>query len=257
MDVDHQAIEDLLGAYALNSVDPHEAALVASHVDHCHDCRAELDQHLEVAALLPTAAEFAPSSVWDSLAGAIADQDLPEMQTNAATTNVVGFRRRWAGPLAAAAAFVLVAGAAVVQSVRVGDMSSELAAERATVASLSEQLERPIFDTAVDLALGDPSSQRVVLGSDSSGANAIIVLMPDGTGYLAEHTLRPLPADRTYQLWAIVDGKVISAGILGSEPGVVPFHIDPEGFEGFAITEEVIGGVPASENAPVVAWLAA
>ena len=81
--------------------------------------------------------------------------------------------------------------------------------------------------------------------------------MPDGTGYLAEHTLEPLPADRTYQLWAIVDGKAISAGILGPEPGVVPFHIDRDGFQGFAITEEVIGGVTSSENDPVVAWLAA
>ncbi|NNL14679.1 MAG: anti-sigma factor, partial [Acidimicrobiia bacterium] len=158
---------------------------------------------------------------------------------------------------AAAAAFVLLAGAAVVQSVRVGDISTELAAERETVAALTEQLERPVLDSAVAQALGDPSSQRVVLGSQVSGSNAIIVLMPDGTGYLAEHTLQPLSADRTYQLWAIVDGKVISAGILGPEPGVVPFHIDPEGFQGFAITEEVIGGVTSSENDPVVAWLAA
>ena len=81
--------------------------------------------------------------------------------------------------------------------------------------------------------------------------------MPDGTGYLTRHTLRPLPADRTYQLWAIIDGEVISAGVLGADPGVVPFRIDPGGFEGFAITEEAVGGVAASENQPVVAWLAA
>lgn len=253
-DVDHDAIEELLGAYALNSVDSHEAAQITEHVDHCADCRVELDQHLEVAALLPTAAEFAPTAVWDSLAGAIAEE---EHQTAVTPSNVVPFRRRWARPLAAAAAFVLLAGAAVVQSVRVGDISTELAAERETVAALTEQLERPVLDSAVAQALGDPSSQRVVLGSQVSGSNAIIVLMPDGTGYLAEHTLQPLSADRTYQLWAIVDGKVISAGILGPEPGVVPFHIDPEGFQGFAITEEVIGGVTSSENDPVVAWLAA
>ena len=253
-DVDHDAIEELLGAYALNSVEPHEAAQIASHVDHCADCRAELDQHLEVAALLPTAADFAPATVWDSLAEAIAGE---EQETSFTPSNVVPLRRRWARPLAAAAAFVLLAGASVVQSVRVGDISTELAAERETVAALTEQLERPVLDSAVAQALDNPSSQRVVLGSQVSGSNAIIVLMPDGTGYLAEHTLQPLSADRTYQLWAIVDGKVISAGILGPEPGVVPFHIDPEGFQGFAITEEAIGGVPSSENDPVVAWLAA
>ena len=253
---DHNAIRELLGAHALNAVDPHEADLVASHVDHCPDCRAELDQHLAVAALLPTAADFAPSSVWDSLAGAIADDSSQKQQT-ASPSNVVPFRRRWVRPLAAAAAFVLVAGAAVVQSVRVGDISRELVAERATVVALSEQLERPGLDTAVAQALDDPSAQRVVLGSQVSGSNAIIVLMPDGTGYLAEHTLQPLSADRTYQLWAIVDGKVISAGILGPAPELVPFRIDTDGFQGFAITEEAIGGVTSSENDPVVAWLAA
>ena len=159
--------------------------------------------------------------------------------------------------MAAAAAFVLIAGAAVVQSVRVGQINDDLAAERAAVAALTDQLDQPVLDTAVSRALEDPLAQQVVLGSEVSGSNAIIVLMPDGTGYLAEHSLKPLPIDRTYQLWAIVDGKVISAGILGPEPGVVPFHIDPDGFEGFAITEEVVGGVPASENDPVVAWLAA
>jgi hypothetical protein len=254
--VDHEAIEELLGAYALNAVEPHEAALVEAHAARCPECRAELGQHLEVAALLPASSEFAPSSVWDAIAGEIVTESTSGAAASAAS-NVVPLPRRWIRPLAAAAAFVLIAGAAVVQSVRLGDVNDDLAAERATVAALSEQIDQPILDTAVSQARLNPLAQQVMLGSEVSGSNAIIVLMPDGTGYLAEHTLQPLPADRTYQLWAIVDGKVISAGVLGPEPGVVPFHIDPEGFEGFAITEEVIGGVPASENAPVVAWLAA
>ena len=37
-------------------------------------------------------------------------------------------------------------------------------------------------------------------------------------------------------------------------PDVVPFHIDPEGLQGLAITREVAGGVPQSEADPVVAW---
>ena len=254
--MDHEAIEHLLGAYALNAIEPHEAALVEAHVARCPECKAELDQHLEVAALLPASSDFAPSEVWDAIAGEIVTEPTSEAAEGPAT-NVVPLPRRWIRPVAAAAAFVLIAGAAVVQSVRLGAVNDDLAAERATVAALSEQVDRPALDTAVSQARLNPLSQQVNLGSEVSGSNAIIVLMPDGTGYLAEHTLQPLPADRTYQLWAIVDGKVISAGVLGPEPGVVPFHIDPDGFEGFAITEEVVGGVPASENAPVVAWLGA
>lgn len=252
--MDHGAIKELLGAYALNAVEPHEAVLVESHVPRCSECRAELERHLEVAALLPASSDFAPASVWDAIAGELGSE--PSSETSTAP-NVVPLARRWIRPLAAAAAFVLIAGAAVVQSVRLGAVNDDLAAERATVAALSEQLDQPILDTAVMQARVNPLAQQVMLGSEVSGSNAVIVLMPDGTGYLAEHTLQPLSAGRTYQLWAIVDGKVISAGVLGPEPGVVPFRIDPDGFEGFAITDEVIGGVPASENAPVVAWLAA
>ena len=267
--MEHEEIEELLGAYALNAVEPNEAVLIGAHVSHCSECRAEFEQHLEVAALLPASASFAPSSVWDTISGEIAvSEGIASSREDAASTqtaeslpggpdNVINLRVRWIRPMAAVAAFVLIAGAAVVQSVRVGQIDDDLAAERATVAALTVQLDQPVLDTAVSRALEDPLSQQVVLGSEVSGSNAIIVLMPDGTGYLAEHSLKPLPKDRTYQLWAIVGGKVISAGILGTEPGVVPFHIDPDGFEGFAITEEVVGGVPASQNDPVVAWLAA
>ena len=253
--MEHDAIKELLGAYALNAVEPHEALVVEDHAANCPECTAELDHHFEVAALLSASSEFAPSSVWDAVAGEIATES-QSVAADSPVTNVVPLPRRWIRPRAAAAAVVLIAGAAVVQSVRLGAANDDLAAERAMVAALSERIDQPILDTAVSQARLDPLAQQVMLGSEVSGSNAIIVLMPDGTGYLAEHSLRPLPADRTYQLWAIVDGKVISAGVLGPAPGVVPFHIDPEGFEGFAITEEVIGGVPASENAPVVAWLA-
>ena len=269
--MEHEAIEELLGAYALNAVEPNEAVLIGAHIAHCSECRSEFEQHLEVAALLPASASFAPSSVWDTISGEIAvSEGISSSGKIAASSetaesppavirpdNVINLRVRWLRPMAAAAAFVLIAGAAVVQSVRVGQINDDLAAERAAVIALTDQLDQPVLDTAVSRALDSPLSRQVVLGSQVSGSNAIIVLMPDGTGYLAEHSLKPLSKDRTYQLWAIVDGKVISAGILGPEPGVVPFHIDPDGFEGFAITEEVVGGVPASENEPVVAWLAA
>ncbi len=250
--MDHEAIEELLGAYALNAVEPHEAAMIDAHIDQCPHCRAELEQHLDVAALLPATSGFAPSSIWDTIS-----DEIDKGTTPATPSPVVPLRRRWIRPMAAAAAFVLIAGTAIVQSIRVADINDDLAAERATVESLSEQLARPVLENALSQALENPAAQRVMLGSQVGGSNAIIVLMPDGTGYLAAHTLKPLPPNRTYQLWAIVDGKVISAGILGSEPGVVPFHIDPEGFEGFAITDEVVGGVESSENSPVVAWLAA
>ena len=217
--MEHEAIEELLGAYALNAVEPNEAVLIGAHIAHCSKCRAEFEQHLEVTALLPASASFAPSSLWDTISGEIAVSDGIAISGDTAAfnetadsspggirpDNVVNLRVRWLRPMAAAAAFVLIAGAAVVQSVRVGQINDDLAAERAAVAALADQLDQPVLETAVSQALGNPLAQQVILGSQVSGSNAIIVLMPDGTGYLAEHSLKPLPKDRTYQLWAIVD----------------------------------------------------
>ena len=54
-----------------------------------------------------------------------------------------------------------------------------------------------------------------------------------------------------------MDDKVISAGVLGNRPALVPFHIDPDGLRGLVITQEEAGGVPQSEADPVVAWFKA
>lgn len=87
-------------------------------------------------------------------------------------------------------------GTSIIQSVRLGADTDELADERAKFAALIKHVERPPLDVAAAQALAGPASCRLTLGSQVSGSNARIVLMPDGTGYLAEHTLRPLPAGR-------------------------------------------------------------
>src|SRR5207253_152213 len=92
---------------------------------------------------------------------------------------------------------------------------------------------------------GRPLGPR--LGGDGRDASATgakaaeVVLRPDGTGFLVKDRLAPLSPDRTYQLWMLVDGKAISAGVLGPNPGIVPFKAagDPAGF---AISNEVRGG---------------
>ena len=79
--------------------------------------------------------------------------------------------------------------------------------------------------------------------SDGSGAATVsVVYQADGTGFLIGDALPELETDRTYQLWAIVDGRVISAGVLGNRPGVSPFQFVGD-LDGLVVTEEAMGGV--------------
>jgi len=55
-------------------------------------------------------------------------------------------------------------------------------------------------------------------------------------------------------LWAVVEDRVVSAGVMGPRPSTFAFRVEG-GFDALAITEEVLGGVVASENDPIAIWL--
>lgn len=51
----HRGVRDLLGAYALDMLEPDQRAAVSAHLDGCAECRAELDFVAPAAELLPLA----------------------------------------------------------------------------------------------------------------------------------------------------------------------------------------------------------
>ena len=67
----HHDIEELLGAYALDALEADEHELVTAHLTTCARCRAEVEQHREVAALLAHSGEPAPVGVWDKIASSL------------------------------------------------------------------------------------------------------------------------------------------------------------------------------------------
>ena len=73
-ELNHQEIEELLGAYALDAVDPDEVAAVERHLVDCPRCRAAVDAARELAGSLGTAAaaadgDVAPPELWGGIAG--------------------------------------------------------------------------------------------------------------------------------------------------------------------------------------------
>ena len=127
------------------------------------------------------------------------------------------------------------------------------------VTSLRNQLDTPARvppdgGRGLDHAAKAPGAREVGLRSDSGATLARVVLLPDGAGYLRGDKLERLPADQTYQLWAVTGSEtkptVVSAGVLGPDPSALGFHASGP-VRAFAVTVEKAGGVVASRNKPV------
>lgn len=231
----HGEIEELLGAYALDAVPDDERELVEQHLRECAQCRQELAEHREAAALLALGAP-APEGLWDQISGSIAGQppkkELPVLRPRRS-------RARWGTAVAAAAVAAAVVGFMGVRLVQQGDAIDQLERSR------SDGIE-----TAAERAIDNPSSQKVALVAEEGSTLATVVVLPNGIGFLTDPRLPTLPENRTYQLWALVGEATVSAGVLGNEPGVTAFSVDLP-VDGFAISEEMHGGVPVSSAAPI------
>ncbi len=232
MKPEHEQVQDLLGAYALDAVEAAERAAVESHLADCPQCRAEVAEHLETAALLAAGGGQAPEGVWDRISGEL-DGPIPLVPRAERRAP-----RRWLSAVAAAVALAAVAS-----------LSVEVVQQREELDRIAANSQEATLVRAANAALLDPNARRFRLSSEQ-GVGAEAVLLPSGTGYIVSDTLRPLPSTRTYQLWALGEGDPISAGVIGPNPSVVAFSAPP-GATGLAVTEEVAGGVVASRNDPV------
>jgi anti-sigma-K factor RskA len=258
VNLSHEEISELLGAYALDAVDGHEVDAIELHLRDCPKCRAEVESHREVAAMLAHTGSAAPSGVWDRIVASLDNVDeAPAMRLSVtpldpeersgrlrtrATDNVGPLRahrlagaNRWV--LGAAAAVVLVLGVSLYrQSDRLGNIESGL--QGVTLARLAEDVHQ------------DPGTKKISLKSSDGKLTAQMALHADGHGFLRASTLPKLPDGRTYQLWAINgQDEAISLGLFNGGDEAVTVQAGTEA-KAFAITEEKAGGVVAPESLP-------
>jgi anti-sigma factor RsiW len=230
----HDEVEELLGAYALDALEPTEAQSVELHVRECPRCRAEVEEYRETAAMLAFGGIDAPPGVWERIQASL-EEAPPEL----ALARVVPIRpsrwQAWGTKLAAAAAVViaLVAlGVSVTRSGRDGDAATA--------------------DLALARVIKDPDATPVHLVSD--GKSSADVYLLDGNAYLVKHSLPALGEGETYQLWGQQGQTKVSLAVLGNDPDPVKLPLGGE-YEALAITAEKSPGVVSSSNPAVVAGL--
>jgi anti-sigma factor RsiW len=280
----HEEIQELLGAYALDALEPDEAAEVEAHLSDCPRCAAEVDAHRDVAGLLGNGGEEAPAALWDRIA-----EQLPARRGGSVTAEAPGWEalagrldRPGGGDSAPTGSPSPVAGGpastgtvvplgrrpghgwvrmatavAAVAAVLAAVLGVQVARLDHRVGQLQADAARPALSRAVAAALEDPTSQRVRLvpptGSAAPAAEVTLVLTGSGTGYLVAQGLDPLGPGRTYQLWAVLPAGAVSLGLLGPHPTEAAFGVDPGvPVPTFAVTAERAGGAVAPTSRPVV-----
>jgi anti-sigma factor RsiW len=258
----HAEIEELLGAYALDAVDPDEARAVEEHLASCPRCRAEVAAHREVAAMLGNAGGEAPEGLWERIAGGL-DADVAELPPLGSVRGGPqhggpdGARRgpespgrvgsAWRRPLALSLGAVAAALAVVV-----GLLAAQVTSLNDQVSTISSALGANGIAQLAALAAADPSHHSVQLTSSDGRGSAVLVALPSGQAYwITEGALRALPAGRTYQLWALANGRVVSIGLLGGSPKDVPVQV-ASNMTRFMVTAEPLGGATQPTSAIVL-----
>lgn len=238
--MNHEAWLESAAAYALGAQDASESATFEAHLATCARCRSAVHEFREVAELLAHAAPVA------ELGAALRARVLAAAGSHAP----LGRRPRsravvpW---LATAAALVAAAGAGVAAyRAATGNaaLASRLDAQDSTLAALTGPRVHVVSLAAPD---GGSPAARVFWNHER---NVFLVMA---------FRLPPAPAERTYQLWAIAEGRApVSMGTFNTGPGghastILPVDAAVTALGTIALcglTEEPLGGSPQPTETP-------
>jgi anti-sigma-K factor RskA len=244
----HEPLTEWAALYAMGALEGEDRSQFETHLaTGCQACTTMLSELSEVVATLAWAAPAVsprPELREKLLTRVRTEQAPPESAPLFSVTrpSIGGWWHRalWAGRVAVAGLVVVLGWALYDAQVQLGkqrvmhhQLTEELAQERALtslvahtdtrVAALTDR--QPTTPQAAGWIVWSPSQQR---------------------GFMVVHHLAPLPAGKTYQLWAVTGQQALSATVfqvdtVGHAALMVPVAVDhPDRFE---ITVEPVGGV--------------
>jgi anti-sigma-K factor RskA len=211
---EHEELQTLLGAYALNATDALEARRIERHLETCDDCANEVRMLRETTAELAWLSEPAE-------AGDLVDRISQRLPAR---------RRRLITRLSAGVAAVAVATA--------GFLGASLLRAESENARLADVLAT--------------ATRRVPLGAQKGFAGHGVLHVASGKAALVLDDLPDAGRDRTYQLWAITGSKPRSMTVVGGTGRVVAVFDWKGAGDRFAVTIEPDGGSPVPTSDPVL-----
>jgi anti-sigma-K factor RskA len=226
-------LDELLGAYALDAVDPTERRLVEEYIRVDPRARQEVEEHREVATMLAWTSMSAPEGLWERIAAGL-DEPAPKPGEQLASVMSMGEARQRRSRVQQVGLWAIGAAAAAIVAIVVVQLVAGPAAS-------------PTLAAMMDTAKSDRRSVTAQLVTSDGSPAAEAVIDSDGHGFLAASSLPVLPPNKTYQLWGVIGDNVISLGVLGSNPEISMFSAGAP-ISTLVVTIEEAGGVVSNGN---------
>jgi anti-sigma-K factor RskA len=244
----------LLELYALGLTSPEETIHVEEWVSQYPEIKEEIEAIEMSLESYAQAHSIEPSpSVKDKILSQISQDQQKNIYNLSPVTNGTLQSNIYRIPSflkwAAAAIFILLAGSIVLtysyyNKYRSASRELQLAQQK-----IDQQNQANLAMKTDINVMTDKNSLPVVLKGTPHAPDAlakIYWMKTNGDVYVDPSNLPAIPSGKQYQLWAIVDGKPVDAGIISTEKGI--YHIQKmKSFgraEAFAITLEKAGGSP-------------
>ncbi|MDQ6762601.1 MAG: anti-sigma factor [Bacteroidota bacterium] len=244
----------LLELYALGLTSSEETAQVQGWINQYPEVKQELvDIQMSIESYAQAHAVEPSASVKDKILSQISADDSDNKLTFSKNENDVPEIATYRIPsfmkIAAAAMLILLIGSLILNYSyyqKYQSANDDLTAAQQKIAR--QDAANTAMNRDIDV-MTDKNSKPVVLNGTPHAPEAlakIFWMRNTGDVYIDPSYLPAVPAGKQYQLWAIVDGKPVSGGMISTEKGT--YHIQKmKSFgkaDAFAITLEKAGGSP-------------
>ncbi len=201
-------LHKLTGAYAMDALDDLERARFEQHLAQCEDCRAEVAELRETAALLSeTVATAPPAALRESVLAGIsqirpmapAAPAAPQPAPTQVADTSAGRGRGWM-PFLVAAALALFVG--------IGAMVSQPWSNDDQVTQL----------TAAEQVLQAPDAEEVFLDLGEAGRATVVRSKSEDRAVISTEDMVSAPEGKAYELWFITGDEFTSAGLMSDDP---------------------------------------
>ncbi|HOX83203.1 MAG TPA: anti-sigma factor [Chryseolinea sp.] len=262
MNVAEYISSGILEAYALGELTEQDRVVVENNLAQYPELRTELLRVEEVQEALLMQAAIAPrkalkENLFQKIEAQKPETKVVSLQADQSNSNF------WRFAVAASVTIALIASY-LAYDYRDKWMNSEgqltqLIAQNQRVAEDYNQVNQRLDKIESDLKVVDnPDFKRVVMkGTEGSPESMAYVYWNESSKevYLSIQNMRELSKENQYQLWAIIDGKPVDAGVFDNNlAGLLKMKAIGNGAAAFAVTIEPRGGKasPTLETMQVV-----